>query len=76
MLSIRRDHPRGLIEMKFCTAAGLQGIVLSFEFHQNRLSVFGTVGVEICSFPVWERANFDRHSSETALASEYVPDFS
>jgi len=31
---------------------GLQVIVLSFDFHQNRLSGFGAVGVEICPFPL------------------------
>jgi len=30
--------------MKSCMVGGLQMIVLSFEFHQNRLSGFGAVG--------------------------------
>jgi len=47
-LGIRRDHPRRRIEMKSCMVGGLQMIVLTFEFHQNRLSAFGAVGVEIC----------------------------
>ena len=51
-LGIRRDHPRRRIEMKFCLMVGLQMIVLRFEFHQNRLSGFGTVGVEICPSPL------------------------
>ena len=29
---------------KFCMVGGLQGIVLRFEFHQNRSSGFGAVG--------------------------------
>ena len=51
-LAIRRDHPRRRIEMKSCVVGGLQMIVLSFEFHQNRLSGFGAVGVEICPSPL------------------------
>jgi len=43
MLGIRRDHPRRRIEVKFCMVAGLQEVVLSFEFYQNRLSGFGAV---------------------------------
>jgi len=31
--------------MKFCTMGGLQEIVLRFEFHQNRSSGFGAVGL-------------------------------
>ena len=31
---------------------GLREIVLRFEFHQHRLSGFGSVGVEICPFPL------------------------
>ena len=42
-LAIRRDHPRRRIEMKSCVVR-LQVVVLSFEFHQNRLSGFGAVG--------------------------------
>jgi len=56
MLGIRRDHPRRRIEMKFCMVAGLQTVVLRFEFHQNRLSGFGAVGrgVEVCPLPlIW-----------------------
>ena len=30
--------------MKSCTVGGLQVVVLSFEFYQNRLSGFGVVG--------------------------------
>jgi len=51
-LAIRRDHPRCWIEMKSCMVGGLQMVVLSFEFHQNRLSGFGAVGVEICPSPL------------------------
>jgi len=43
-LAIRRDHPRCRIEMKSCMVGGLQVVVVSFEFHQNRLSGFGAVG--------------------------------
>ena len=43
-LAIRRDHPRRRIEMKPCMVGGLHMVVLSFEFHQNRLSGFGAVG--------------------------------
>jgi len=52
MLGIRRDgdYPRRQIEMKFCVVAGLQEIVLAFEFYQNRLIGFGAVWVEICPF--------------------------
>jgi len=38
--------------MKSCVVGGLQVLVLSFEFHQNRLSGFGAVGVEICPSPL------------------------
>jgi len=51
-LAIRRDYPRRRIEMKSCMVGGLQTVVLSFEFHQNRLSGFGAVGVEICPSPL------------------------
>ena len=44
MLGIRLDHRRHRIEMKFCVVAGLQEVVLRFEFYQNRLSGFGAVG--------------------------------
>jgi len=43
-LGIRRDHPYRRIEMKFCVVGGLQGIVLMFEFLQNRSNGFGAVG--------------------------------
>jgi len=43
-LGIRRDHRRRRIEMNFCVVAGLQEIVLRFDFHQNRLSRFGALG--------------------------------
>ena len=40
--------------MKFCMVGGLQGAVLGFEFHQNRSSGFGAIGVEICPFSlIW-----------------------
>ena len=51
-LAIRRDHPRFRIEMKFCMVGGLQMVVLSFEFHRNRLSGFGAVGVKIFPSPL------------------------
>ena len=38
--------------MKSCMVGGLQMVVLSFEFHQNRLSGFGAVGIEICPSPL------------------------
>ena len=41
--------------MKSCVVGGLQMAVLSFEFHQNRLSGFGAVGggvIEICPSPL------------------------
>jgi len=38
--------------MKCCVVGVLQMAVLSFEFHQNRLSGFGAVGVEICLSPL------------------------
>ena len=38
--------------MKSCMAGGLQVVVLSFEFHQNRLSGFGAVGGRNLPFPV------------------------
>jgi len=52
-LDIRRDHPRCRIEMKSCVVGRLQIAVVSFEYHQNRLSGFGAVeeGVEICICP-------------------------
>jgi len=34
--------------MKFCAVVGLQMTVLRFEFHRNRISGFGALGVEIC----------------------------
>ena len=51
-LAIRRDHPRCRIEMESCMVGGLRIVVLSFEFHQNRLSGFRAVGVEICPSPL------------------------
>ena len=45
-------HPRCRIEMKSCMVGGLQMVVLSCEFHQNRLSGFGAVGVKICPSPL------------------------
>jgi len=43
--------------MKSCVVRGLQVVVLSFEFHQNRLSGFGAMGVEICpSLLTWPLA--------------------
>ena len=51
-LAIRRDHPRRRIEMKSCVVGGLQVVVLSFEFHQNRLSGFGAVGGRNLPFPI------------------------
>jgi len=43
--------------MKFYIIGDLQEIVLRFEFHQNRSSDFGSVGVEICPFPwIWPLA--------------------
>jgi len=52
-LAIRRDHPRCRIEMKSCMVGGLQMVVLSFEFHQNRLrGVSKLWGVEICPSPL------------------------
>ena len=44
-LGIRRDHPCRPIDMKFCVVGDLLVVVLGFEFHQNRLSGFGAVGV-------------------------------
>jgi len=39
--------------MKYYVVGGLQMVVLSFEFHQNRLRGFGAVGgVEICPSPL------------------------
>ena len=38
--------------MKFRMVGGLWMVVLRFEFNQNRLSAFGTVGVEICPSPL------------------------
>ena len=43
-LGIRQYHPHRRIEMKFCMVDGLHGVVLRFEFHQNRSSGFGAVG--------------------------------
>jgi len=38
-LGIRQDHPRRWNDMKFCMVGGFpEGVVLRFEFHQNRLS--------------------------------------
>jgi len=51
-MGIRRDHPRLRIEMKFCVVAGLQMVVLRFEFHQNRLSSFGAVGDRNLPIPI------------------------
>jgi len=61
MLGIRLDHRRHRIEMKFCVVAGLQEVVLRFEFYQNRLSGFGAVG------QINEKGQISiPHSSETA----------
>jgi len=35
------DHPRGLIEIKFCACGSFREIVINFKFRQNRLSGFG-----------------------------------
>ena len=51
-LAIRRDHQRRRIKMRFCMVGGLREIVLRFKFHQNRLSGFGAVGIEICPSPL------------------------
>ena len=51
-LAIRRDHPRRRIEIKSCMVGGLQVVVLSFEFHQNRFSGFGAVGGRNLHFPI------------------------
>jgi len=51
-LAIRRDHPRRRIEMKSCMVGGLQMIVLSFEFHQNRLTGSGAVGSRNLPIPI------------------------
>ena len=45
-----RDHPHRRIEMKFCMVGGFQEIILKFEFHQNRSSGFGAVGVKVYPF--------------------------
>jgi len=37
--------------MEFCVAGGLQEVVLSFEFHQNRLSGFGAVESKLKNLP-------------------------
>ena len=43
--------------MKFCVVGGLLGVVVRFEFHQNRSSGFGAVGIEICHFSlIWPLA--------------------
>ena len=51
-LSIRRDHRRRRIELKFCVVGGLQMIVLRFEFHQNRISGFVAVGSRNLPIPI------------------------
>jgi len=51
-LGVRPDHPRRRIEMTFWVVGGLRVIVLWFEFHQNRLSGFAAMGVEICTSPL------------------------
>jgi len=38
--------------MKFCVVAGLQEVVVRFEFYQNRLSGFGAVGDRNLPFPI------------------------
>jgi len=38
--------------MKSCMVGGLQVVVLSFEFHQNRLSGFGDVGGRNLPIPI------------------------
>ena len=38
--------------MKSCMVGGLQVVVLSFEFHQNRLSGFGAVGGRNLPIPI------------------------
>jgi len=44
-LGIHPDQLRRRIERKFCIVSGPEEVVLGFEFHQNRLSGFGAVGV-------------------------------
>jgi len=72
MLSIRGDHPRRHV------LVGLQEVVLRFEFHENRLSGFGAVGLKICPLSLiwpnqWENGQINgkrqistHHNSETA----------
>ena len=38
--------------MKSCMVGGLQMVVLSFEFHQNRLNSFGVVGGRNLPIPI------------------------
>jgi len=71
MLGIRWDHPHRRIEIKFFTVAGLQEVVLRFEFYQNWLSGFGALRGRNLRFPIdlaifpqtwpnqWQTANFD-----------------
>jgi len=51
MLGIRRDHQCRRTEMKFCMVAGLQEVVLRFEFYQNQLGSFGAVRGQNWPFP-------------------------
>jgi len=72
-MGIRRDHPRLRIEMKFCVVGGLQIVVLRFEFHQNRLSGFGAVGIEICPSPLtWPLAYTTACTTVQAVKSPTV----
>jgi len=60
--------------MKYCVVGGLQVIVLSFEFRQNRLSGFGTVGDEICPSPLtWPLAYTTACTTVQAVISHTLP---
>jgi len=52
--------------MRFCMVGGLREVVLRFKFHQNRLSGFAAVGIEIFPSPLtWSLA----YTSTTACTT-------
>jgi len=46
------DHPRCATPTKDVMWGGVPDVVNHAKFHQNRLRSFGSLGVEICHFPM------------------------
>ena len=46
-MSVRPDHPRCRIEIRFCVPTSLREIVLNMVFRENHFNSFRDIGVEI-----------------------------